>query len=68
MGNRNAWKYGDRSAEAERLLKVVRGTNRKLRVLGKVSRRLKLGPSEMDELAKFLLEHGQRPGITDLDD
>lgn len=53
-GNRNAWKHGDRSAEAEEQLKVITANSRILRLLGKVRQGIKLRPDEMDEIIFYL--------------
>ena len=53
-GNRNAWKHGDRSAEAEEQLKVITASSRILRLLGKVRNGVKLQPDEMDEIISYL--------------
>ncbi len=53
-GNRNAWKHGDRSAEAEEQLKIITANSRILRLLGKVRRGVKLRPDEMDEIIFYL--------------
>jgi len=45
-GNRNAWVHGNRSAEAEVQLKLVRETDRTLRVLAKVRQGLELTQRE----------------------
>jgi hypothetical protein len=49
-GNRNAWKHGNRSAEAEGQLKKVRSVDRDLRALGKLRQGIALQTSEMDRL------------------
>ncbi len=53
-GNRNAWKHGDRSAEAEEQLKVITANSRILRLLGKVRQGVNLRPDEMDEIIFYL--------------
>lgn len=53
-GNRNAWKHGDRSAEAEGQLKVITENSRILRLVDKVRQGVKLRPDEMDEIIFYL--------------
>lgn len=53
-GNRNAWKHGDRSAEAEEQLKVITANSRILRLLDKVRQGVKLRSDEMDEIIFYL--------------
>lgn len=53
-GNRNAWKHGDRSAEAEEQLKIITENSRILRLLDKVQQGVKLRPEEMDEIIFYL--------------
>jgi hypothetical protein len=53
-GNRNAWKHGDRSAEAEEQLKVIAENNRILRLLDKIRQGVKLRSDEMDEIIFYL--------------
>lgn len=53
-GNRNAWKHGDRSAEAEEQLKVISESSRILRLLNKARQGVKLQPDEMDEIIFYL--------------
>ena len=55
-GNRNAWKHGNRSAEAEEQLKVIRATDRDLQLLGKLRQGLALRTKEMDRLMALLNE------------
>ena len=57
-GNRNAWKHGDRSAEAEKQLKTIRAADRDLRLLTKVREGLKLRPNGTDRLIELLIEEG----------
>jgi hypothetical protein len=52
--NRNAWKHGDRSAEAEEQLKVITENSRILRLLDKVWQGVKLRPDEIDEIIFYL--------------
>lgn len=47
-GNRNAWKHGDRSAEAEEQLKTVRAIDRNLRIMAKLRNSQKLEPNGLD--------------------
>lgn len=53
-GNRNAWKHGDRSAEAEEQLKVIAENNQILRLLDKIRQGVKLRSDEMDEIIFYL--------------
>nr|WP_083220367.1 HGGxSTG domain-containing protein [Hoeflea olei] len=53
-GNRNAWKHGNRSAEAEEQLKVIAENNRFLRLVDKVRQGVKLRTEEMDEIISYL--------------
>ena len=53
-GNRNAWKHGDRSAEAEEQLKVIAENNRILRLLDKARQGVKLRSDDMDEIIFYL--------------
>lgn len=55
-GNRNAWKHGDRSAEAEVQLKVIRKADRDLSLLGKIGRGVALRSKELDRLTALLIE------------
>lgn len=66
-GNNNARKHGNRSAEAEAQLKIVRQTNRDLRVLSKVSEGLELSIRERDRLVQMHAEsrRGERPAAAD---
>lgn len=57
-GNRNAWRSGDRSAEAQTQLKVVRATNRKLKLLAKLISGSPLRPGEQDLLIQLLIDAG----------
>jgi glucans biosynthesis protein len=52
-GNRNAWKHGDRSAEAEEQLKILRAADRDLRILSKVRQGLELRCREKDRLIEL---------------
>ena len=49
-GNRNAWKHGDRSAQAEAELKMVREADRTLRLLAKIRKGMTLRPDERGRL------------------
>ena len=49
-GNRNAWVHGDRSAETEAQLKLVRETDQDLRILSKAMRGKALRPKEQKRL------------------
>lgn len=53
-GNRHAWKHGNRSAEAEEQLKMVRKTDRDLRILTKLGRGLALRSRELDRLIELV--------------
>ena len=53
-GNRNAWKHGDRSTEAEEQLKIIAENNHILRLLDKARQGVKLRPDEMDEIIFYL--------------
>lgn len=53
-GNRNAWKHGNRSAEAEEQLKIIAENSRILRLVDKVRRGIKLRTEEMDEIISYL--------------
>jgi len=53
-GNRNAWKHGNRSAEAEEQLKTVRKTDRDLRILAKHGKGSALRSGELDRLVELL--------------
>jgi hypothetical protein len=61
-GNRNAWKHGDRSAEAEQQLKTVKATDRDLRIFAKIQQAIELRSSELDRLAELLVERVHSPG------
>lgn len=49
-GNRRAWKHGNRSAEAEEQLRMLKATDRDLRILTKVMRGLELRVGERERL------------------
>lgn len=53
-GNRNAWKHGDRSTEAEEQLKIIAENNHILRLLDKARQGVKLQPDEMDDIILYL--------------
>ena len=55
-GNSNARKHGNRSAEAEEQLKIVKQTDRNLRVLSKVRRGHELTLIERDRLIEIFVE------------
>jgi glucans biosynthesis protein len=59
-GNRNAWKHGDRSAEAEEQLKILRAADRDLRILSKVRQGLELRSREKDRLIELQIEQRSR--------
>lgn len=52
-GNRNAWKHGNRSAEAESQLKTVKAIDRDLRLLGKIRKGVSLRSDELDRLIEL---------------
>lgn len=52
--NRNAWKHGDRSAEAESQLRAIRSGNRDLRLMGRYMEGLPLRSWEIDRLFQIL--------------
>jgi hypothetical protein len=69
-GNRNAWKHGNRSAEAEEQLKTIRATDRDLRLLTKLRQGIPLRPRELDRRMALLIEQGfflDQPGSTDVE-
>lgn len=49
-GNKNAWRHGNRSSEAEEQLRVLRSTDRNLRLLVKLRNGAKLKRSDQDWL------------------
>ena len=49
-GNRNAWKHGDRTAEAENQLKTVRQITRTLRAAAKLRQGTSVRSSEVQRL------------------
>ena len=55
-GNSNARKHGNRSAEAEAQLKLVRQANLDLRVLSKLREGLELSVRERDRLVQMHAE------------
>jgi len=55
-GNRNAWKHGDRSAEAEQQLKAIKHTDRNLCLMSKLRRGDTLRSEELDRLMCLLIE------------
>jgi hypothetical protein len=55
-GNMNARKHGNRSAEAEEQLKIVKQTDRNLRVLSKVRRGIDLTIIERDRLIEIFVK------------
>lgn len=57
-GNRNAWKHGNHSAEAQDQLRTIRATDRDLRLLGKLRQGLALRTKELDRLMALLIEQG----------
>jgi hypothetical protein len=60
-GNRNAWKHGNRSAEAEEQLKIVRQADRDLRIMSKLSEGIELRERERERLAELHIEQLARP-------
>lgn len=63
-GNRNAWVHGDRSAETEALLKLVRSTNRDLRLLAKIRQGARLQSFEYDRVLQWLLEQRELEAVS----
>ena len=55
-GNRNAWKHGDRSAEAEAQLKTIRGLNRTLRAVSSLGDRKSLTEAEITFLFDLMVD------------
>lgn len=64
-GNRNAYKHGNRSAEAEAQLKLVRKTNRDLRILTKLGQGIDLSPSELERLLELRLDAQRARQVAD---
>ena len=66
-GNNNARKHGNRSAEAEAQLKIVRQANLDLRVLSKLREGLELSVRERDRLVQMHVEsrRAERSATTD---
>jgi hypothetical protein len=58
-GNRNAWKHGDRSTEAELQLRTIRDTDRDLRLMSKLRAGDKLRSDELDWLMQLLRERDE---------
>ena len=56
-GNRNAWKHGNRSAEAEEQLKVIAENNRILRLVDKIRRGVKLRTEETGEIIRVRIHN-----------
>lgn len=67
-GNNNARKHGNRSAEAEEQLKLVRQTNQHLRVLSKVRQGLELNIRERDRLVQIYAESRRANRLPDASD
>lgn len=57
-GNRNAWRHGNRSTEAEAQLKLITQADRELRLISRVRENLKLRPSEQSLLIQLMDRHG----------
>lgn len=55
--NRNAWKHGNRSAEAEEQLKSITASNRDLKLSRKLNQGIRLTAAEQEHLLKLYLEH-----------
>jgi hypothetical protein len=55
-GNKNAWKHGNRSAEAEEQLKAITASNRDLRLVKKLNQGSRLTTSEHDHLFNLYLD------------
>jgi hypothetical protein len=68
QGNNNARKHGNRSAEAEEQLKIVRQTNQHLRVLSKVRQGLELNIRERDRLVQIYAESRRANRLPDASD
>ena len=68
QGNNNARKHGNRSAEAEEQLKIVRQTNQHLRVLSKVRQGLELNIRERDRLVDIYAESRRASRLPDASD
>ena len=60
--NRNAWKHGDRSAEAEQQLKTIKNTDRDLHLMSKLRQGDALRSTELERLMQMLMERGQLEG------
>lgn len=58
-GNRNARKHGNRSAEAEEQLKIVRAADRDLRIAAKLHRGLALRSGEIDHMIRSLRKYNR---------
>ena len=62
--NRNAWKHGDRSEEAELQLRTIRDRDRDLRLMSKLRAGDKLRSDELDWLMQLLRERDDPEGRT----
>lgn len=60
-GNKNAWKHGDRTAEAEEQLKAISQSNRDIRMLQKLNDGRQLTSIEYDRLLTLYLDREARP-------
>ena len=56
-GNRNAFKHGNRSAEAKAQLKVLAQSNRDVRLVKKLLNDLRLTPSEESRMFELYADH-----------
>ena len=64
-GNRHGWIHGNRSAEAEAQLKVIRQADRILKLGNRVRDGQMLRPNEHDLLIQLMLEEVHFPGSSD---
>ena len=64
-GNRHAWIHGNRSAEAQAQLKVIREANRILKLGNRVRDGQRLRPNEHDLLIQLMLEEVHFPGSSE---
>jgi hypothetical protein len=56
QGNRNAWRHGNRSAEAEAQLKILSQSNRDLKLIQKLENGYSLSQAEHDRLLRLYAE------------
>lgn len=64
-GNRNAWKHGDRSAEAEQMQKIVHRAGRVMKMVTRVKQGKQLRSGDHDLLIELMVEHGHLPSNYD---